>query len=235
MKTLICFIENKKLSGSLWLRLKKIFLFQYRVLYVEKTDEAHGIQCFYVEDYEKGLKLRWPYTWILQSKQKYFLNRLQEAEIIRIPDNSRRPSVLYAACVSRFLKEISYEKHTILGFVDGELLDYRVWIQFIRQHLAQINGLLIVSDMPESFIELSRDAWEEQGLLITVTGNLKELCFCDYVIDCSADIFPEKVVFYKTCHYLMLWDCRRKRKQIKLHNPGLKLLGCSYFLTKMQK
>lgn len=179
----------------------------------------------------------WIATKILDLKRKQFVERLTKKlgsrpQLYFACDKNERPESVYALCISRFLENIRYEKNTVIGLIDGNLINYKIWIGLLRKKLDRINALMIVSERPESFVELYRDAWEEQGLVITRTGNYKELAFCDYVIDCSGNVLPDKIVFRKNCHYLMLSGLRRKKKLLFLQNQHIRISDCSDFLDR---
>lgn len=237
MKTIICFFANKKPSGSLIMQIKNVLSFRYTVQSEEMTKGPDGtICCIYVSEYAEDKSLPWLCKQILYWKKRKFLKKYAiDSTTCQLKDSSSKPPLIYSVCIDEFLKQIKYEKNTVLGWVDGDLLDYKIWVRLIRRHLAQINCLMIVSNMPERFVELCHDAWEEQGLAITLTHNKKELCFCDYVIDCSGELFDERVVFRKPCRYLMLSEQRKKKKQLKLHNRDLQMIGCSHFLINLKK
>lgn len=179
----------------------------------------------------------WIAAKIMDFKRKQFVERLTKKlgsrpQLYFACDKNERPETVYALCVSRFLDHIRYEKNTVIGLIDGNLINYKIWIGLLRKKLDRINALMIVSDRPESFVELYRDAWEEQGLVITRTGNYKELAFCDYVIDCSEDVWPDKIFFRKNCHYLMLSGLRRKKKLLFLQNRHIRISDCGDYLDR---
>lgn len=178
--------------------------------------------------------VRWFLRRILLMKQKKYLRTLGTVtEVYHLPEKKIRPPEITSFCVSVFLNQITYKKNTMLGIIDGEVLDYKIWVKLLRRHLDKTNGLMIISDKPERFVELYRDAWEQQGLVITLTKNKKELAFCDYVIDCSDRLMTEKIMFRKPCLYLMLSEHRKKSRQLCMQNEKLRIVGCVNFCEKI--
>ena len=178
--------------------------------------------------------VRWFLRRILLIKQKKYLRTLgMVTEVYHLPDKKVKPPEVASFCVFEFLEQIKYEKNTILGIIDGDVLDYKIWVKLLRRYLDKINGLMIISDKPERFVELYRDAWELQGLAITLTKNKKELAFCDYVIDCSDRLMTEKIMFRKPCLYLMLSEHRKKSRQLCMQNEKLRIVGCVNFCEKI--
>ena len=178
--------------------------------------------------------VRWLLRRILLMKQKKYLRTLgMVTEVYHLPDKKVKPPEVASFCVFEFLEQITYEKNTILGIIDGGVLDYKIWVKLLRRYLDKINGLMIISDKPERFVELYRDAWEQQGLAITLTKNKKELAFCDYVIDCSDRLMTEKIMFRKPCLYLMLSEHRKKSRQLCMQNEKLRIVGCVNFCEKI--
>lgn len=241
MKTLVCFVAGKKDGDSFFVQLKQVLTFQY---HIEKKEvfqnEDEHIVCLYVAGHDiadldisdcnsSGIA-KWLLRHIILMKQKKYLRKLENVtEVYHLPEKKIRPSEITSFCVSIFLDQIKYEKNTMLGIIDGEVLDYKIWVKLLRRYLDKINGLMIVSDKPECFIELYRDAWEQQGLVITLTKNKKELVFCDYVIDCSEGLMTEKIMFRKPCLYLMLSEQRKKSRQLCMQNKELRIVGCMNF------
>lgn len=190
--------------------------------------------CLNISDDNSLRVAKWILRRILLMKQKKYLRKLgMITEVYHFPEKKVRPPEVTSFCVSFFLEQINYEKNTMLGIIDGEVLDYKVWVKLLRRYLDKINGLMIISDKPERFVELYRDAWEQQGLAITLTRNKKELAFCDYVIDCSEGLMTEKIVFRKSCLYLMLSEQRKKSRQLCMQNKKLRIVGCVNFCEKI--
>ena len=255
MKTLVCFVAGKKSRDSFFVQLKRLLTFQY---HIEKKEvfqnKDEQIVCLYIggldtadidnlvfntadsnsSDGNPSRVAKWILRRILLIKQKKYLRKLgMITEVYHLTEKKIRPPEITSFCVSVFLDQIKYEKNTMLGIIDGEVLDYKIWVKHLRRYLDKINGLMIVSDKPERFVELYRDAWEQQGLVITLTKNKKELAFCDYVIDCSEGLMTEKVVFRKACLYLMLSEQRKKSRQLCMQNKKLRIVGCVNFCEKI--
>lgn len=255
MKTLVCFVAGKKSGDSFFVQFKQLLTFQY---HIEKKEvfqnEDEQIVCLYVAGldvadidisdantadtiFSAGNSLgvaKWVLRRILLMKQKKYLQKLGTAtEVYHLPDKKVKPPEVVSFCVSVFLEQIKFEKNTMLGIIDGEVLDYKIWVKLLRRYLDKINGLMIISDKPERFVELYRDAWEQQGLAITLTNNKKELAFCDYVIDCSEGLMKEKIIFRKPCLYLMLSEHRKKSRQLCMQNKKLRIVGCVNFCEKI--
>lgn len=240
MKTLVCFVAGKKSGDSFFIKLKKVLSFRY---HIEKKEvfqnEDEQIVCLYVTDCDVAdcnfpKVANWLFQRILQMKQKKYLQELGDiAKVYYLPEKKIRPPEITSFCVSVFLDQMKYEKNTMLGIIDGEVLDYKIWVKLVRRYLDQINGLMIISDRPERFVELCRDAWEQQGLVITLTKNKQELAFCDYVIDCSNQVVTKTFKFRKPCLYLMLSEQGKKRRQLCLQNKKLEIMGCKDFCKEM--
>lgn len=255
MKTLVCFVAGKKSGDSFFVQLKQLLTFQYHIekkevfqnedeqivcLYVSGPDisnfdvsDSHSV-CSNISNGNSLGVVRWVLRRILLMKQKKYLQKLGTVtEVYHLPEKKVRPTEVTSFCVSVFLEQINYEKNTMLGIIDGEVLNYKIWVKLLRRYLDKINGLMIISDKPERFVELYRDAWEQQGLAITLTNNKKELAFCDYVIDCSEGLMTEKIMFRKPCLYLMLSEQRKKSRQLCMQNKKLRIVGCVNFCEKI--
>ena len=259
MKTLVCFVAGKKSGDSFFVQLKQLLTFQYHIekkevfqnedeqivcLYVSGPDisnfeipDSHSV-CSNISDSHSACSnisngnsmgvVRWFLRRILLMKQKKYLQKLGTVTgVYHLPDKKVKPPEVASFCVLEFLEQIK------LGIIDGEVLDYKIWVKLLRKYLDKINGLMIVSDKPERFVELYRDAWEQQGLVITLTNNKKELAFCDYVIDCSEGLMAEKIMFRKPCFYLMLSEQRKKSRQLCMQNKKIKIVGCMNYGEKI--
>ena len=255
MKTLVCFVAGTKNGDSFFAQLKQLLTSQYRIekkevfqnedeqivcLYVKGLDvtdfdisDSNAI-CSHISDGNSSKVAKWLLRRILLMKQKKYLRTLGTVtEVYHLPEKKIRPPEITSFCVSVFFNQITYKKNTMLGIIDGEVLDYKIWVRLLRRYLDKINGLMIVSDKPERFVELYRDAWEQQGLVITLTNNKKELTFCDYVVDCSEGMMTEKIMFRKPCLYLMLSEQRKKSRQLCMQNKKIKIVGCMNYGEKI--
>lgn len=259
MKMIICFLQVHKLESSFFVQIKRIWKWRYtvkkRLIFEEAsetTEKAYKepgvikkdymnnnklVECIYVEDFQevicRHLIISKFFNGLISIKKKHFLKSFPETYKIHYATRIEEyPQEIYEICFHRFMQDIAFQKKTVIGIIDGDVLDYKIWVKSIRQYLKRINCMLIVTEKKECFTELCDDAWEEQGLAITLAKSKMELTFCDYVLDCSSKEFGEKVIYRKPCSYLLLSDERRKRRQLYKRNPSVQIKVCSDFAQK---
>ena len=168
MKTLVCFVAGKKSGDSFFVQLKQLLTSQY---HIEKKEvfqnEDEQIVCLYVSgpdisnfdisdshsacpNISNGNSLgvvRWLLRRILLMKQKKYLRTLgMVTEVYHLPDKKVKTPEVASFCVFEFLEQIKYEKNTILGIIDGDVLDYKIWVKLLRRHLDKTNGLKIIRE-----------------------------------------------------------------------------------------
>lgn len=217
------------------MQLKDVLLYRYKVSDTQLfVDDSNEIECQYVDDYLDGDIKYLFIRWILRFKKRKFLRLFSDVSIFESDNRYAHPQEVCALCAEYFLKEMEIQKDTVIGIIDGEVLNRKIWIKMIRKRLSRLNGLIIFSEFPECFQELMQDATELYGLIVIVARKKDELCFCDYVLDFSKEEKMSKIVFRKPCVYYMAEKNIRVSRMLRKMNKRLVVQNCEDFAQKRQ-
>ena len=128
--------------------------------------------------------------------------------------------------VRNFMAHIVFDRRTRIGVIEGNALMRKDLITLLRQYYDRMNYLTIFSKEPDGYVELAEDAWEQYGLAVTVTANMEELRFCDYILDCTTLPFEDRIVCRKDCIFFAVCAEQKKIRSMRKMGEHVKFDSC---------
>ena len=231
----LCFPPGKPLAGHFLNCLKETLAYAPKVRCAyeyQLPDREKGSVCLFMESVPEPpqfSKLAAVFTdWKIQKFMKD-----AQWEIYRMQHKQDIPYELRLYFAGRFLEEITPLKRTRLGIIEGEALKRADVIALLRQCYQRFNHLTIFTQESGAYKEFAEDAWEQYGLVVTVTGAYGELEFCDYVLDCSGFSLKQRITFGKEAHIFSIYRDRKKIRRLRKSGTYLTWDSCLDILDRV--
>lgn len=245
---ILCFPPREMLAGNFFHQVEKVIRWQpeienqytYPAVFKERKEEIiEEVFCLFMKSMPETPKANlFTQIWLQQKIRKYILkmeDRAQEDMICHTYEMEHRldfPYSLRLYSAWDYLEHLNFGKRTRIGIIEGNAISRKDLIALIRRYYDRMNYLTIFSREMTAYEELADDAWEQFGLAVTVTGSLKELEYCDYILDCTVMPFEEGIRCHKGCSIFSVCGNQRKIRSIRKMGEGIRFDSCANILDR---
>ncbi len=222
-----------------------------------KEERTEDITCLFMESAPKTGKGNGIVQWQIERKIKKFAVKIEagapvrEQETVEAEDNRGQEYPVKIVCNTYemtsdqdypyslrlyfawdFLEQVTFDKRTRIGIIEGNALSRRDLIALIRQYYDRMNYLTVFTREPAMYRELAEDAWEQFGLAVTVTKSMGEVKLCDYILDCTLLPFEEHTPCRKGCRFFSVYAGQKKIRSIRRMGENVKFDSCAASLDR---
>lgn len=246
---ILCFPPREMLAGNFFNQITKVIRWQpemehqytYPAVFGERKEEnIHDVCCLFMKSKPETSKgNRFTQIWLQRKIRKYILNMEndgnQEKMVCRTYDMEHRQDFPYSLRLYGawdYLEHLNYGKKTRIGIIEGNAISRSDLIALIRQYYDKMNYLTIFSQEISAYEELADDSWEQFGLAVTVTGSLKELEFCDCILDCTVLPFEAGFKYHKGCSIFSICGNQKKIRCIRKAGGNVRFDSCANILDR---
>lgn len=241
---ILCFPPKEQLAGNFFSQIKRVFWWKpvpqnsYRYGTAQRAQEDGGEDkttvCLFMNSMPRPRKGEWLAQWLIGRRVREFAENYETpaCKLHEMTSGQDYPYSLRLYLASDFWAHIAFGRRTHIGVIDGDALAKRDIIALIRQSYDKMNYLTIFSDEPAAYQELAQDAWEQFGLAVTVTKSLRETAFCNYILDCTTEPAPERIVCPKGCFFFAVCTGAGKMRNIRRMGEDIRFDSCAASLDR---
>ena len=233
---ILCFPPREKTAGNFFAIVSKVWKWKPEVKATYSFWEGKERVCLFLKEAPRTVKGDWLVTGWIHWKIRRYIRRYDTdtsvGSFYEMKSAQDYPYSLRMFFAKEFVEGIYYGKRVHVGFIEGNALSRKDLIGLIRKHYDKVNYLTIFSKEPDVYGELVEDAWEQYGLVVTVTGCYESLQFCDYILDCTVLPFEEKINCRKGCAFFSLSMERDKMRSARKMGEGVRFDSCAASLDR---
>ncbi|MGN0132238.1 MAG: hypothetical protein ACI4AA_07355 [Lachnospiraceae bacterium] len=239
---ILCFPPKEPPAGNFFNQMKNVLgwmpeienMYTYQpVQTTEKEKRIGDISCFFMKNIPETVKGSRLAQYCVRRKIKRYASAMtSDCKIHEMDSEQDYPYSLRLYFIWDFFEHLNFGKRTRIGIIEGNAISRRDLIALIRQYYDRMNFLTIFSKEPAAYGELTEDAWKQYGLAVTVTGNLKELELCDYILDCTVLPFEGSMKCRKGCSLFSVCADQKKIRSVRKMGGNIRFDSCAANLDR---